>query len=106
MGHATRGAACTVLLATDLIDSDADLLIVGLNEYVETDLMAVVQTFRERGLDAGTLVFESVHPRYSYVRLGEDGLVLEAAQGRPIPPLSIPLPRMNSVSLGRWPRGP
>ena len=31
-------------------------------------------------LDAATIVFEAVHPRWSYVRLGEDGYVVEAAE--------------------------
>jgi hypothetical protein len=80
----TRGAACTALLATDWIDNDSELLIVSLNEYLEVDLISAVRDFAARKLDAGTLVFDSLHPRYSYVRLGADGLVIEAEQGRPI----------------------
>lgn len=82
--HVTEGAACTALLASDFIDSDEELLIVSLNEYLEIDLAEAAAQFRGRDLDAGTLVFESVHPRYSFVRLGSDNLVVEAAQGRPI----------------------
>jgi hypothetical protein len=81
---ATRGAACTALLATDWIDNDSELLIVSLNEYLEVDLVSAVGDFAARRLDAGTLVFNSLHPRYSYVRLGDDAMVIEAAQGRPI----------------------
>jgi hypothetical protein len=80
----TQGAACTALLATDLIDGESELLIVSLNEYLEPDLLAAAENFAARKLDAGTLVFESLHPRYSYVRIGADGLVIEATQGRPI----------------------
>jgi hypothetical protein len=80
----TQGAACTALLAADLVDNDSELLIIGLNEYVEVDLVSAAADFRARELDAGTLVFHSVHPRYSFVRLDTDGTVIEAAQGRPI----------------------
>jgi hypothetical protein len=34
--------------------------------------------------DGGLPVFEDVHPRYSYLKLGEDNLVVEAAEKRPI----------------------
>ena len=80
----TRGAACTALLAAGSIDNIDELLILSANEVVDTDLRALVQGFRDRGLDAGTVVFPSVHPRYSYVRMDPQGFVLEAAEKNPI----------------------
>ncbi len=80
----TQGAACTALLAADLVDNDRELMIVGLNEYIEVDLVSAAAEFRSRQLDGGTLVFHSIHPRYSFVRLDGDGNVIETAQGRPI----------------------
>lgn len=80
----TRGAACTALLAAGSIDTDEELLIVSANEVVDVDLAPLVESFRVRGLDAGTIVFPSVHPRYSYVRLDPQGFVLEAAEKNPI----------------------
>jgi hypothetical protein len=82
----TRGSACTALLATCDADPQSELLVISANELVAADLGAFVEGFRARDLDAGTLVFRSVHPRYSYVRLGEDDLVAEAAQQNPISP--------------------
>jgi hypothetical protein len=80
----TAGAACTALLAAGSIDSDEELLILSTNELVDADLGDVIGTFRLRGLDAGTIVFPSVHPRYSYVRVDAQGFVLEAAEKNPI----------------------
>lgn len=80
----TRGAACTALLAAGSIDTPEELLILSANEVVDADLGELVQGFRDRGLDAGTVVFNSVHPRYSYVRLDPQGFVLEAAEKNPI----------------------
>jgi hypothetical protein len=80
----TQGAACTALLASDEIDDETELFIVSLNEYLEVDLTEAATDFRSRDLDAATLVFRSVHPRYSFVRLGPGDLVVETAQGRPI----------------------
>lgn len=79
----TKGAACTALLATPYIDNDEELLILNANDYLQLNLKEPILNFRERGLDAGTLTFDSIHPRYSYVRL-KDGFVIEAAEKRPI----------------------
>jgi dTDP-glucose pyrophosphorylase len=79
-----RGAACTAMLASEHLDSDAELLIVNANQLLDVDLSEVVKSFRASKLDAGLISFPSVHPRYSYVRVGEDGLVTEAAEKRPI----------------------
>jgi NDP-sugar pyrophosphorylase family protein len=80
----TAGAACTALLAIAHIDNDEELLIVNGNELLDVNYRTVVASFRERNLDAGTVTFASVHPRYSYVRLSEEELVVEAAEKRPI----------------------
>ena len=80
----TPGAACTALLAAGSIDNDDELLVINVNEVVDIDLAQLVSGFRDRNLDAGTVTFKSVHPRYSYVRLSADGLVTEAAEKKPI----------------------
>lgn len=80
----SQGSACTALLAACQLDQTAELLIISANELVDIDLNDVIEEFRYRKLDAGTLTFRSVHPRYSYVRLNDDGLVIEAAQRQPI----------------------
>jgi hypothetical protein len=80
----TKGSACTALLAAVKMQGKTPLLIISANELVELDLNTVFQDFHSRSLDAGTLIFRSVHPRYSYVRLGENGLVEETAAKRPI----------------------
>lgn len=81
---ATQGAACTALLATEHINNEEELLIISANELVDADIGAIVSDFRSRALDAGTVTFPSIHPRYSYVRSNENGYVVEAAQKNPI----------------------
>jgi dTDP-glucose pyrophosphorylase len=80
----TAGAACTALLAIEHIRADRELVITNGDQLFACNLDAVVADFRSRDLDAGTMVFDSVHPRWSFVRVGEDGLVTEAAEKRPI----------------------
>lgn len=80
----TGGAACTALLAISHIGTDEPLLILNANEFLEGDYGDIIASFVERDLDAGVVTFPSIHPRYSYVRLGADGLVTQAAEKRPI----------------------
>lgn len=80
----TSGAACTALLAAELIDNGEPLLIVNGDVVVDVDLAMVIDGFTRRCLDGGTVVFHATHPRWSFVRLDASGLVLEATEKRPI----------------------
>lgn len=88
VSQATRGAACTALLASEHIDNDEELLIVSANELVDVDLSLIASTFRAASVDAGAVVFNSIHPRYSFVRVDDDGFVVEAAEKNPISSLA------------------
>lgn len=80
----TSGAACTALVAIDHLPDDEALLIVNGDAVIDADLAAIIDGFEQRGLDAGVVVFEGVHPRWSYVRVDDNGLVIEASEKRPI----------------------
>jgi NDP-sugar pyrophosphorylase family protein len=80
----TAGAACTALLAIEHIDNDEELLIANADQILDFDLANIISRFRARSLDAGTVVFDSVHPRWSFVKTDENDLVIEAAEKRPI----------------------
>lgn len=81
---ATAGAACTALLAIEHIAPDEELVIANGDQMIKADLAAAVADFRKRKLDAGTIVFDAVHPRWSFVRVDDNGYVVEAAEKRPI----------------------
>ena len=78
------GAACTALHAISLVGDDEPLLVVNGDQILDIDLLPVIQSFAERGLDGGVVTFDGVHPRWSYVRCDADGMVIEAAEKRPI----------------------
>jgi dTDP-glucose pyrophosphorylase len=80
----TAGAACTALLAIEEMAAAEPLLIVNGDQVVDADLSVIITEFRERGLDGGIVVFEAVHPRWSYVKCDADGFVIETAEKRPI----------------------
>ncbi|MBL6457865.1 glycosyltransferase family 2 protein [Belnapia sp. T6] len=80
----TGGAACTALLAIAHIAPEEELLVLASNELLEIDFRAAVDEMRGRGLDGGTVVFPSLHPRYAYVALDEAGYMIEASEKNPI----------------------
>ena len=80
----TAGAACSVLLAAEFIDNDSELVISNGDQILEMDLQGVIENFRAKNFDGGIVTFESVHPRWSFVRLDEHGLVVETSEKDPI----------------------
>lgn len=80
----TGGAACTALIAIDHIDMDDELLIINGDELLDLSFDEVLNNFREKGFDAGVVHFPSLHPRYSFVRIDKDGMVVEVAEKKPI----------------------
>ena len=80
----TRGAACTAMLAIGQMDLEAELVVASATDHIDVDYARVIAGFRAKGADAGVMTFESLHPRYSYVRTDAEGWVTEAAEKRPI----------------------
>lgn len=81
----TSGAACSALMAVEHINNDNPLIIVNGDQLLTgVDLPAVIGDFKKRGLDGGVIVFEDIHPRWSFVKCDEHGLVVETAEKRPI----------------------
>lgn len=80
----TKGSACSALLAVCDLDIDDEALFLSANEIILLSLNEILIEFRARRLSAGTLAFNSVHPRYSYVSINESQEIEEIAQGLPI----------------------
>jgi dTDP-glucose pyrophosphorylase len=83
----TSGAACTALLATEYFEKDRPLLITNGDQIIDVNYLEVLEKLTDNNLDAGTIVFKSIHPRWSYVRL-ENNLVIESAEKNPISKLA------------------
>lgn len=80
----TSGAACSALLAIEHINNDTPLVIVNGDQILDAKLPAVISDFQDRQLDGGVVVFEDLHPRWSFVKCNEEGMVVETAEKRPI----------------------
>lgn len=78
----TSGMACSVMLACEFIDNDTPLLIVNMDQVFELNLNDELKKFES--FDAGVLSFESIHPRFAYVKTDKNNLVLEAYEKKPI----------------------
>ena len=84
IGETTGGAACTVLLARELIDNDQPLLIGNCDQFVEWDVDAFLTWAHASGGDGAVVTFQSDgNPKWSYVRT-EQGRVVEVAEKNPI----------------------
>ena len=80
----TQGALCSVLLAIEYIDKNEPLLISNADHIFDQGIAYYLQQFNDSNLDAACLTFNSVHPRWSYVKTNGDSLVIETAEKRPI----------------------
>ncbi len=84
LSHETQGAICSVLMAIDLIEDEAPLVICNGDQVIDVDFKRVAQSFEKQAYDAAVITFNSVHPRWSYVRVDDEGFVNEAAEKRVI----------------------
>ncbi len=80
----TEGAACTALLAKDLINNDAPLFFANSDQFLEWNSNEFMYKMQETDADGGIVCFNSTHPKWSFVKLNENGLVEEVAEKNPI----------------------
>jgi len=94
----TEGAACTTLIAKQLINNDNSLLIANSDQFVEWDSGETIYSFMADGIDGGIVTFKSTHPKWSYVRIDDSGIVIEVAEKKPISDLA-------TVGIYFWKKG-
>jgi beta-phosphoglucomutase-like phosphatase (HAD superfamily)/dTDP-glucose pyrophosphorylase len=94
----TEGAACTTLLAKELIDNNQPLLMANSDQFVEWNSNECLYAFSADGVDGGIVTFESTHPKWSFAKLDEDGFVKEVAEKNPISNLA-------TVGIYYWKHG-
>jgi HAD superfamily hydrolase (TIGR01509 family) len=78
----TEGAACTVLLAKDLIDNDNPLLIVNSDQILEWESASFLYEAESEGIDGCISTFELLNGdnKWSYARLDLKGNVVEVKE--------------------------
>lgn len=79
-----QGAACTVLTAIEHINNDSELIIANADQVINKRLDDFIEYSRAAKSDGVIMTFESVHPRWSYVRLNKSEEVIETAEKKVI----------------------
>ena len=80
----TEGAACTALLAKKYINNDEPLFFANSDQFVEWDSNEFMYKMQETDVDGGIVVFNSIHPKWSFAKVDESGFVTEVAEKNPI----------------------
>lgn len=80
VNEVTQGAACTVLLARDLIDNDDPMMIVNSDQFVDASIDAYLGAMDEHKADGIIMTFWSDHPKWSYCRMRDDGTVSQVIE--------------------------
>ena len=84
----TEGAACTALLAKKHIDNDSPLFFANSDQFVEWDSNEFMYKMNETEADGGIVTFKATHPKWSFAKIDENGLVTEVAEKNPISDLA------------------
>jgi beta-phosphoglucomutase-like phosphatase (HAD superfamily)/dTDP-glucose pyrophosphorylase len=80
----TEGAACTALLAKEYINNDNPLFFANSDQFVEWDSNEFMYKMQETDADGGIVSFTATHPKWSFAKVDERGLVTEVAEKNPI----------------------
>jgi NDP-sugar pyrophosphorylase family protein len=76
----TEGAACTVLLARDLICNDRPLMIANCDQWVDVDINEYLKAMDDALADGLIMTMWADDPKWSYVRFSADGQVREVVE--------------------------
>ena len=80
----TEGAACTALLAKELINVDEDLLIANSDQYMKFSIENFNTMRKFSNADGIVFTFHASHPKWSFVKCNSRGAIIEVAEKRPI----------------------
>lgn len=82
LDNETAGMAISALFAVDFINDENELIICNCDQILDCDLNEIIAYFR--GFDSGVITFKSLSPRYSFVRVNDENLVLQSYEKKPV----------------------
>lgn len=82
------GALASSVIAVAEVPSQSSLVIAAGDSEIKEGIAGYVQQFQDSELDAGTVVFQSKNPRWSYISVDQQGRVRQVAEKRVIGPLA------------------
>ncbi len=79
----TKGALCSILMATDKIEPEDSILILNGDQIIDSDFGQIINYFDENEAQVGIITFNSIHPRWSFAKI-ENNQVVQTAEKNPI----------------------
>lgn len=79
-----EGAACTTLLAKELINNESPLLIANSDQFLEWDSESFYESIKNDNIHGSIITFNSTHPKWSFVKINDKEEVVEVAEKKPI----------------------
>jgi NDP-sugar pyrophosphorylase family protein len=76
----TEGAACTVLLARDLIDTDEPLMLANSDQWVDVDINEYLAAMDRSSADGLIMTMTADDPKWSFVGLDRTGRVVRVVE--------------------------
>lgn len=98
LDHLTEGAACTSLLAKKYINNSNPLIISNSDQFIEWNNSQIMYKFYSKKVDGGILVFDSIHPKWSYAKVDKNKFVTSVAEKKVIS-------RNATVGVYYWRKG-
>jgi dTDP-glucose pyrophosphorylase len=80
VSQVTQGAACTVLLARDLINNDDPLMIANCDQYVDISIDDYLARMEQDQLDGLIMTMSADDPKWSFVRLDAHNNITEVVE--------------------------
>jgi HAD superfamily hydrolase (TIGR01509 family) len=80
----TEGAACSALLAKEFINNNSPLFFANSDQFAEWNSSEFIYKMQETNADCGIVTFKSTHPKWSFAKVNNLGLVTEVAEKNPI----------------------
>ena len=71
----TEGAACTVLLAKEIIDNEYPLMLANSDQWVDIDINDYLADLDRKNADGLIMTMWADHPKWSYIGINENGFI-------------------------------
>ena len=77
INRVTEGAACTVLLASEFFNNKNPMMIANCDQFIDTNIDDFITIVEKDELDGLIMTMDADDPKWSFVKLNEEGLVTE-----------------------------
>lgn len=72
VGEVTEGAACTVLLARELIDNSDQLMIANCDQYIDVDINDYLDFLQQSAADGLIMTMKAYDNKWSFIKLNDN----------------------------------